>query len=86
MYKRKRVESEDAGCDSKVLVRLPKSLRDTINSFVSEVNGLTGMKSISASLVFREGSKLFMEQLRVQLRKAKKGRLHAKVRKDIIIG
>ena len=63
------------------LVKVTPSYLEKLDVVRSEIKSLSGM-SISRSLLFREGALKLAQELRVQCRKAAKGRLHGKIRTD----
>lgn len=69
-----------------VNLKIPQSDLARLDQSIVDTNALLGKRILNRSLVFREGAKAFMQSLRVQANKAKRGRLHAKVRRDIIMG
>lgn len=64
-----------------VQVPIQKAELQRIDAFRKEFKASTG-KPLTKAFIFREGSKLMIRQLRVYLTKAKKGRLHAKIRES----
>lgn len=56
------------------------SMLTQIDSLRSAIKQETG-RTVTRAFIFREGAAMLVRQLRVQLAKARKGRLHAKVRK-----
>lgn len=63
------------------LVKVTPSYLRSLDSVRTEIKAISGL-NVSRSLLFREGALQLAETLRVQCRKAAKGRLHGKIRKD----